>query len=165
MSLFRVAQTADSGFSVIASKRSRGSNPAPEIETGIVRSAYWLCAPAVAKPLRYLQDGKAVAEKVTVACDSPKNPLPKKRRRITPAEGISPGRLPEKAKGAVKTSRSVPKSAKFFIPLISKRRLPVIRAEWGGPAACFLRNTFLKSFGEGCGLGTSSLRVEAPRLM
>ena len=75
MSLFRVAQTADSGFSVIANKRSRGSNPAPEIETGIVCPPYWLRAPAFAKPLRCLQDEEAVAEKVTSTMpDRPKNP-------------------------------------------------------------------------------------------
>jgi hypothetical protein len=65
----------------------------------------------------------------------------------------------------VKTSCPVVKSAKFLTPLISKRRLPLIRVVRVGPAACFLRNTFLKSFGEGCGLGTSSLRVEPRRLM
>jgi hypothetical protein len=105
-----------------------------------------------------------VAEKVTSTTPS----RPKKRCRITPAEGIFPrcadDRCP-RTRGCVKTSCSVPESAKLFIPLISKRRLPRLRAAREGPTACFLRNTFLKSFAEACGLGTSSLRLEPRRLM
>jgi len=115
-----------------------------------------------------LQDGKAVAEKVTVACDSPENPIPKKRRRITPAEGISPGRLtpmPEKAKGAVKTSRSRAQIGQILYPFDFQEKIAGHSSGVGRSRCVFFTQHLPEIVRRALWAGTSSLRVEAPRLM